>query len=141
MIHITKAVKIDEKEIHLEFVRSSGPGGQNVNKVATAVHLRFDVNNSPSLPDEVRARLIRLAGKKITAEGILIIEAKRFRTQEKNRQDAIDRLIKLVGKATEKPKARRKTKPSLASKKRRLDAKRHRSEIKSRRRSVHNYEE
>ena len=141
MIHITKAIIIDEKEIHLEFVRASGPGGQNVNKVATTVQLRFDVSNSSSLPDEVRTRLIRLAGKKITAGGVLIIEARRFRTQERNRQDAIDRLIKLIGKATEKPKARHKTKPSLASKKRRLDAKRHRSEIKSRRRSVHNYED
>ncbi len=141
MIHITQAIVIDEREIHLEFVRASGPGGQNVNKVATSVQLRFDVENSPSLPKEIRLRMIRLAGKKITSDGVLLIEAKRFRTQEKNRQDAIDRLIKLISKASEKPKSRRKTKPTLASKKRRLDTKRHRSQIKSRRRSIHDYDD
>ena len=141
MIHITQAIVIDEREIHLEFVRASGPGGQNVNKVATSVQLRFDVENSPSLPKEVRHRMIRLAGKKITSDGVLLIEAKRFRTQEKNRQDAIDRLIKLISKASEKPKSRRKTKPTLASKKRRLDTKRHRSQIKSGRRSIHDYDD
>jgi len=141
MIHVTQAIVIDEREIHLEFVRDSGPGGQNVNKVATSVQLRFDVENSPSLPEEVRHRMIRLAGKKITSDGVLLIEAKRFRTQEKNRQDAIDRLIKLISKASEKPKSRRKTKPTLASKKRRLDTKRHRSQIKSRRRSIHDYDD
>ena len=141
MIHVTQAIVIDEREIHLEFVRASGPGGQNVNKVATSVQLRFDVGNSPSLPEEVRHRMIRLAGKKITSDGVLIIEAKRFRTQEKNRQDAIDRLIKLIIKASEKPKSRRKTKPTLASKKRRLDTKRHRSQIKSRRGCIHDYDD
>ena len=141
MIHVTQAIVIDEREIHLEFVRASGPGGQNVNKVATSVQLRFDVENSPSLPEEVRHRMIRLAGKKITSDGVLIIEAKRFRTQEKNRQDAIDRLIKLIIKASEKPKSRHKTKPTLASKKRRLDTKRHRSQIKSRRGCIHDYDD
>jgi len=141
MIYVTQAIVIDEREIHLEFVRSSGPGGQNVNKVATSVQLRFDVKNSPSLPEEIRHRMIRLAGKRITSDGVLIIEAKRFRTQEKNRQDAIDRLIKLISKASKKPKSRRKTKPTLASKKRRLDTKRQRSQIKTRRRSIHDYDD
>ena len=141
MLQITNTIVIDEREIHLQFIRSSGPGGQNVNKVATAVQLRFDVSNSPSLPDEVRERVIRLAGKRVSTEGLIIIDAKRFRTQEKNRQDAIARLIKLISKATKKPKPRHKTKPSLASKKRRLDTKRHRSQIKIKRRAVQDYEE
>ena len=141
MIRVNQAILVDEREIHLEFVRSSGPGGQNFNKVATSVQLRFDVENSPSLPEEIRHRMIRLGGKKITSEGVLIIEAKRFRTQEKNRQDAINRLITLISKASEKPKYRRKTKPTLASKKRRLDIKRHRSQTKTRRRSTFDYDD
>ena len=136
MIQITPALAIDENEIKMEFIRSSGPGGQNVNKVATAVQLRFDAARSPSLPDEVRERLIRLAGKKVTAEGILIINARRYRTQERNRQDAIDRLVALIRKATIKPKRRRKTKPTLASKQRRRENKRRKSEIKRLRRPV-----
>ena len=136
MIYITPAIKIDKKEIKLQFIKASGPGGQNVNKLATAVQLRFDVKNSPSFPDDVRTRLVRLAGRRITENGVLIIEAKRFRKQEQNRQDAIDRLIKLIRKATEKPKARIKTKPTLASKKRILAAKQHRRRIKKMRRSV-----
>jgi ribosome-associated protein len=133
MIQITNTIAIDESNIQEEFIRASGPGGQNVNKVATAVQLRFDVRNS-SLPSDVRARLARLAGKRITEDGILIIEARRFRTQERNRQDALQRLIELVRKAAEKPKPRRKTKPPLASKQRRLESKRHRSKIKKMRR-------
>lgn len=136
MIYITPAIKIDKKEIKLQFIKASGPGGQNVNKLATAVQLRFDVKNSPSFPDDIRTRLVRLAGRRITENGVLIIEAKRFRKQEQNRQDAIDRLIKLIRKATEKPKARIKTKPTLASKKRILAAKQHRRRIKKMRRSV-----
>jgi len=107
-----------------------------VNKVATAVQLRFDVKNSSSLPDDVRTRLVRLAGRKMTEDGVLVIEAKRFRKQERNRQDAIDRLVKLIKKASEKPKARIKTRQTRASKERLLAAKRHRSKLKRMRRQV-----
>ncbi|MBL7205839.1 MAG: aminoacyl-tRNA hydrolase [Desulfobacteraceae bacterium] len=130
MIYITRTIAIDEREIQQEFIRSSGPGGQNVNKVATAVQLRFDVRNSPSLPDDVRERLVRLAGRRFTEDGLLIIDARRFRKQERNRQDAIDRLVELIRKASEKPKLRRKTRPTLASKRRRLETKRYRGEKK-----------
>ena len=130
MIEITPTLAIDENEIREEFVRASGPGGQNVNKVATAVQLRFDVANSPSLPDPVRERLIRLAGQRVTAEGILMITAKEFRTQEQNRQAALKRLIHLIQKAAEAPKVRRKTKPSFGDKERRLKEKRRRAEVK-----------
>lgn len=130
MIEITPQLAIDEREIGLQFIRASGPGGQNVNKVATAVQLRFDVAHSPSLPDDVRARLMRLAGNRLTREGELVIEAKRFRTQERNRQDAVDRLVELIRRATEKPKPRVATRPTLASKKRRLESKKQRGEIK-----------
>jgi len=135
MIRVTDTIAIDEKEIQEEFVRASGPGGQNVNKVATAVQLRFDVANS-SLPDGVRERLIRLAGRRLTEDGVLIIAARRFRTQERNRQDAIDRLVELIRKAAEKPKARRKTKPSKAAEVRRLESKHRQSEKKRLRRSL-----
>ncbi len=133
MIHITRTITIDERDIKQEFIRSSGPGGQNVNKVSTAVQLRFNVVTS-SLPDDVRKRLIHLAGRRITEDGVLIIQAQRFRTQERNRQDSIDRLVKLIRKASERPKVRRKTKPSLESKRRLLETKRHRSEAKRMRR-------
>jgi len=136
MVRITPTIAINENEIKLNFIRSSGPGGQNVNKVASAVQLRFDVKNSPSLSDEVRARLIRLAGDKMTKDGILIVQARRFRKQERNRQDAMDRLIKLIRKASEQPKAHIKPKPTRASKERILAAKRHRSKLKKRRQWV-----
>ena len=130
MIRVTDDIAIDEREIQEDFVRASGPGGQNVNKVATAVQLRFDVANCPSLPDDVRERLIRLAGKRVTAEGVLIVEARRFRTQERNRKDALDRLVKLIGRAASKPKTRRRTRPTLASRQRRLETKRRQSRAK-----------
>lgn len=121
---------IDEKEIHWEFIQSSGPGGQNVNKVATAVQLRFDITQSASLPEDVRTRLIKLAGRRVTQDGILIIEARRYRTQEQNRQDALKRLFELLHNAYQKPKLRRRTQPTLAARQKRLAGKRRRSEIK-----------
>ena len=136
MIQVTPEIAIDESEIQQDFVRSSGPGGQNVNKVSTAVELRFDVINSPSLPEEVRQRLLKLAKSRITDKGILVIEAQRFRTQLANRQDAVERLIELIRQATQKPLVRRVTRPTKASKERRLDAKRRRSGIKQLRASV-----
>jgi len=136
MVKVTRGVEIDDGEIQFDFVRSSGPGGQNVNKVATAVQLRFDVANSPSLPDEVRERLRRLAGRRMTSDGVLVIDARRYRTQERNRRDAVDRLIKLVARAAAKPKRRKPTRPSRASRQRRLDEKRKRGDVKKQRRTV-----
>ncbi len=130
MIPVTPWLSIEEAEHSESFIRGSGPGGQNVNKVATAVQLRFDVRRSPSLPDDVRARLERLAGKRLTADGVLVITAQRHRTQERNRADAQERLVGLIRQATERPKPRRATRPTLASKKRRLEAKSQRSEVK-----------
>jgi ribosome-associated protein len=136
MIRVTDTITLDEREISEEFVRSSGPGGQNVNKVSTAVQLRFSVAGSPSLTEEVRVRLIKLAGKRVTSEGILVIDAQRFRTQLRNRQDAIQRLVDLIKKAAERPRLRRRTKPPTGIKERRLEAKRMRSQIKKQRRNV-----
>ncbi|MDP2212679.1 alternative ribosome rescue aminoacyl-tRNA hydrolase ArfB [Phenylobacterium sp.] len=131
-LKITNTLAIDEDEISLRFVRASGPGGQNVNKVSTAVELRFDVWNSPTLPEPVRARLARLAGRRLTQEGVLILLAERFRTQERNRADAQDRLIELIRKAAEPPPPpRKKTRPTLASKKRRLESKTRRGVVKA----------
>ena len=130
MIRITPTISIDEKELTFEFVRSSGPGGQNVNKVATAVQLRFDVMGSSSLTEAVRDRLVRLAGKRMTEAGILIIDARRYRSQDRNRKDAIQRLVALIERAADEPKPRLRTRPTRASRERRLNAKSRRGEIK-----------
>ncbi len=134
-------LRIPTVELSFEFFRASGPGGQNVNKVATAVRLRFDVRRSPSLTEPQRARLIRLAGHKLTEGGELLIESRRFRTQEANRQAAIERLEQLVSQASVVPRVRRPTRPTLASKKKRLEGKRTRSGLKDRRRPVSDTEE
>lgn len=138
MIEITPSLSIDERELTFEYIRASGPGGQNVNKVATAVQARFDIRAS-SLPEDVRTRLAHLAGRRVTTEGILVIEAKQFRTQEKNREEAILRLVELIRKASVKPKKRTKTKPTAASKEKRLQSKKVRSRVK-RSRSGKNFE-
>jgi len=130
MLKITDQISLDERELEERFVRASGPGGQNVNKVSTAVELRFDLLGSASLPEGVRARLARLAGRRLSDEGILIIRADRFRTKERNREDARERLAELIRKATIVPKRRVPTKPSRASKERRRDDKKKRGRVK-----------
>src|SRR5437588_1131370 len=130
MIQVTGSISIDERELEERFIRASGPGGQNVNKLSTAVQLRFDVRHSPSLPAGVRARLERLAGQRLTRDGVLVITAQRHRTQERNRQDALDRLIELIRRAAVPPVPRRPTKPTAGSRERRLQSKKQRSNIK-----------
>jgi ribosome-associated protein len=136
MIRVTDRISIDEGELEERFVRASGPGGQNVNKVSSAVQLRFDVRRSPSLPAEVRQRLERLAGRRLTRDGVLVIMAQRHRTQERNRQDALDRLTELIREASVAPKPRRPTRPTRGSKERRLATKKNRSTIKGLRGTV-----
>lgn len=130
MLEITPTILLDERELHFDFIRAAGPGGQNVNKVATAVQLRFDITNTTALASDLKGRLIRLAGSRVTADGILLIEAKRFRTQEQNREDAIQRFTELVRQAATPPKPRKKTRPTAASKTRRLQAKRVKGNVK-----------
>ena len=130
MLRVTGHIEIDEREIEEQFVRASGPGGQNVNKLSTAVQLRFDVRHSPSLPGDVRARLERLAGSRLTRDGVLIIIAQRHRTQLRNRQDALDRLLDLIRRAAVAPIRRRPTRPTKASRERRIEGKKRRGGIK-----------
>ena len=135
MIRITDHISLDEGELEETFVRSSGPGGQNVNKLSTAVQLRFDVRRSPSLPNDVAIRLMRLAGKRLTKDGVLVIVAQNHRTQERNRAEALQRLVDLIRQAAVRPIPRRPTKPTRASKEKRLEGKKVRSNIKGLRRS------
>lgn len=136
MVKITSSIQINDEEIELNFIRSPGPGGQNVNKVSSAVQLRFNVQGSPSLPQDVKQRVIKLAGKRLSTEGVLIIEARQYRSQERNRQAALERLVRLILHASEPPKPRHKTRPTRAAILRRLETKRKRSEIKRMRRAA-----
>jgi ribosome-associated protein len=135
MIRVTDTINIDETELHESFVRSSGPGGQNVNKLSTAVQLRFDVRHSPSLPNDVAVRLMRIAGRRMTKDGVLVITAQQHRTQERNRADALERLVAMVQEAAVPPVQRRQTKPPRSSKLQRIESKKHRSVVKQLRRS------
>src|SRR3954447_5836434 len=130
MLRVSHALSIDEKDIDIVFVRASGPGGQNVNKLATAAQLRLDTNRI-TLPDDARARLNRLAGQRMTKDGVIVIHAQRYRTQERNRADALDRLTELLQDSLVRPKPRRATKPTFGSKQRRLEGKKHRGDIKA----------
>jgi ribosome-associated protein len=134
MIRVTAAISIDEEEIEITFIRASGPGGQKVNKVSTAAQLRFDVGASAGLPEAVRSRLIRLAGRRVTDEGVLVIDAREHRSQAQNRQAALERLIELIRRAATPPKRRRKTRPTAAARAKRLDRKRLRGRTKRLRR-------
>ena len=140
MMRITDSIEIDDDELVEQFVRSSGPGGQNVNKLSTAVQLRFDVRRSPSLPNDVAVRLIRLAGRRMTKDGVLVLIAQNHRTQERNRAEAMERLIALIQEASIRPTVRRATKPTKASKERRIEGKKRRSGIKDMRRSKPNWD-
>ncbi len=135
MIEITGTISLDPREIEESFIRSPGPGGQNVNKVATAVQLRFDLRGSPSLPEAVRARAERLAGRRLSKDGVVVITAARFRSQERNREDALARLVELLREAARRPAARKPTRPSVGAKRRRLDDKTRRGAIKELRRT------
>ena len=141
MIRVTRSIVIDESELEFDFVRSSGPGGQNVNKVATAVQLRFDARKSDAISEEVFQRLRRLAGRRMTSDGVVVITARRFRRQERNRDDAVDRLVDLIKRAAQRPKSRKKTRPTAASRQKRLDDKRRASQKKARRRPVRGSDE
>jgi ribosome-associated protein len=140
MIAVTDTIFLGERELEESFIRASGPGGQNVNKVASAVQLRFDARRSPSLPEPVRQRLEKLAGNRLTQDGVLIITAQRFRSQERNRQDALERLIGLIRRALTAPRPRRSTRPSAAARERRLAEKARRSRLKRVRKAVPNDE-
>ena len=139
-MRVTDSIAIDESELTEDFVRSSGPGGQNVNKLATAVQLRFDARRSPSLPNDVALRLMRLAGSRLTKDGVIVITAQSHRTQERNRQDARDRLIQLIRQAAVAPRKRRPTKPTKASREKRLESKKRRGSIKGMRRTKPSFE-
>ncbi|HTS42279.1 MAG TPA: alternative ribosome rescue aminoacyl-tRNA hydrolase ArfB [Xanthobacteraceae bacterium] len=140
MIRVTDTISIDESELIESFVRSSGPGGQNVNKLSTAVQLRFDVRHSPSLPNDVALRLIRIAGSRMTKDGVLVINAQRHRTQERNREDARERLVAMIREAAVRPVPRRATKPTAASRRERLESKKRRSGIKRLRQAKPSFE-